>query len=72
MMALKQELKGWCPTDVEVGIYEEWDLHKKYPYAGGYLDQPEWFFQLRRRFGLLEELMRLNNSNREKKDKAAS
>jgi hypothetical protein len=68
MMRVKRELHGWSPTDIEWDVYQEWELHKKYPYAGGYLDQPEWFFELRRKCGLFEELIRLNNGLREKKD----
>lgn len=67
MMKIKRELDGWSPSNAEYDVYEEWKLFQKYPYAGGYLDQPEWFLELRRKCGLLEELIRLNDGLREKK-----
>lgn len=68
MMKVKREIQGWAPTDIEWNVYREWEDHKKYPYDGGYLSQPEWFFELRRKCELLEELVRLNSGLREKKD----
>jgi hypothetical protein len=67
MMKLKRELNGWCPSDAEYAVYEEWETYQKYPYAGGFLDQPEWFFELRRKCALLKELVHLNSKQPEKK-----
>lgn len=67
MMKIKRELEGWCPTDIEWDVYREWVDYKRYPYDGGFLDQPAWFTELRRKCALLEELIRLNNGLREKK-----
>ena len=68
MMAIKKELTGWCPTDIEIQVYEVWAAHKILPFAGGWLDQPEWVYELFRKHGLLDELVRLNNNLRSKKE----
>lgn len=60
-------LTDWCPTPEEIEIYEEWVIHERYPYAGGFLDQPIWFRELRRKCGLLDEWHRLNEGLKEAK-----
>jgi len=67
MLEIRDALEGWAPDDYEMAIYEEWALHSKYPYAGGMLDQPQWWFELRRRCGLMDEWHRLNNGLKEAK-----
>jgi hypothetical protein len=62
MREIEQELLEWSPTLHETMIYEEWIEHEKYPFAGGMLDQPQWFFELRRKYGLLDEYYRLKKT----------
>lgn len=66
-MKVKRELDGWAPTDTEWSAYEVWREHKILPYAGGWLEQPVSAYELFRRCGLLEELVKLNSGLREKK-----
>lgn len=68
-MEIAKALRGWSPTDLEYEIYEEWTLYQKYPYAGGFLDQPLSFRELRRKYGLFEEFHRINEGLNDPKEK---